>query len=352
MKRISILCLFAAALLPAAPKLTKVRTIAGTGQKGFSDTLIDNPFGVIVGPDGNVYFCEYGNHTIRKLNLKTGKSIVIAGTGKKGYSGDGGPAMAATFSDPHEISFDKAGNLFVADMTNHAIRKIDGKTGVVSTLAGNGEPGFSGDGGPAAKSQLRQPHSVHVDPQGNVVICDVGNNRIRKVNAMTGIIDTMAGNGEKKPTPDGAPIKGTPLNGPRAIDFDPQGNLYVALREGNQIYRMDMKKGTIHHLAGTGEKGYTGDKGPAKQAKLNGPKGVAWSPDGSIFISDTESHVIRRIDLKSGIITTVLGTGEKGDGPETSPLQCKLSRPHGVFVDKKGKLYVGDSEAHRVRLVE
>ena len=184
------------------------------------------------------------------------------------------------------------------------------------------------------------------------MICDVGNNRIRRVDSKSGVISTIAGTGEKKPTPDGAPIAGTPLNGPRALDFDPKGNLYLALREGNQIYRLDMKKGTIHHLAGTGEKGYTGDNGPAKQAKLNGPKGVAWSPDGSIFITDTESHVVRRIDLKTGVITTVLGSGEKGDGPETDPLKCKLARPHGVFVDKKGKLYVGDSEAHRVRVVE
>ncbi len=351
MKRI-LAILVCAASLHAAPKFSKVHTIAGTGQKGFSDTLIDNPFGVIIGPDGNVYFCEYLNHSIRKLNLKTGKTIVIAGTGKAGYTGDGGPAMSATFNMPHEIRFDKAGNMYIADMGNHAIRKIDTKTGVVSTVAGTGVAGFSGDGGPAAKALLRQPHSVQLDSQGNLLICDVGNHRIRKVDVKTGIIDVFAGNGERKPTTDGAAIKGAPLNGPRALDFDPQGNIYLALREGNQIFKLDSKKGTLHHIAGTGEKGYTGDGGPAKQAKLNGPKGVAWSRDGGIYIADTESHVIRRIDLKSGVITTVLGTGEKGDGPEPDPLKCKLARPHGVFVDKKGKLYVGDSESHRVRVVE
>ena len=351
MKRIFAILVCAASLY-AAPKFTKVHTIAGTGQKGFSDTLLDNPFGVIIGPDGNVYFCEYFNHTIRKLNLKTGKTIVIAGTGKAGYTGDGGPAMSATFNQPHEIRFDKAGNMYVADMGNHAIRRIDAKTGNVSTVAGTGVAGFSGDGGPAAMAQLRQPHSVQLDPQGNLLICDVGNQRIRKVDVKTGIIDVFAGNGERKPTADGTAIKDSPLNGPRALDFDPQGNIYLALREGNQIFKLDPKKGTLHHIAGTGEKGYTGDGGPAKQAKLNGPKGVAWSRDGGIYIADTESHVIRRIDLKSGVITTVLGTGEKGDGPETDPLKCKLARPHGVFVDKKGKLYVGDSESHRVRVVE
>ena len=351
MRKLALFILIAS-LACAASKLTKVHTIAGTGMAGFSDTLIDNPFGVIIGPDGNVYFCEYGNHTLRKLDPKTGKLTVIAGTGKKGYTGDGGPATEATFNLPHEMRFDKAGNIFVADMMNHAVRRIDAKTHIITTFAGNGEAGFGGDGGPAAKAQFKQPHSVQFDPQGNLLVCDIGNNRIRKIDKKTGMISTFAGTGDKKPTVDGAKLAGSSLNGPRAIDFDPKGNLYLALREGNQIYRIDTKKGTIHHLAGTGEKGYAGDKGPAKEAKLSGPKGVAWSPDGGLYLADTESHTIRRVDLTSGIITTVLGTGEKGDGPEPDPLQCKLARPHGVFIDKKGRLYVGDSETHRVRLVE
>jgi sugar lactone lactonase YvrE len=133
--------------------------------------------------------------------------------------------------------------------------------------------------------------------------------------------------------------------------MDPKGNLYLALREGNAIYRIDPKTKTIHHVAGTGEKGYTGDGGDAKQARLNGPKGVAWAPDNSLYIADTESHTIRRIDLKNGVITTVLGTGERGDGPDGDPARCKTARPHGIFVDRKGAIYVGDSETHRVRLL-
>jgi sugar lactone lactonase YvrE len=128
--------------------------------------------------------------------------------------------------------------------------------------------------------------------------------------------------------------------------------LYLALREGNTVYRIDPKAGKIYHLAGTGEKGYTGDGGPAKQAKLSGPKGIAYSSDGGAYIADTESHTIRRIDLKSGIITTVLGTGERGDGPMGEPLKFKLNRPHGIYVDKKGLIYVGDSESHRILLLK
>jgi sugar lactone lactonase YvrE len=182
-------------------------------------------------------------------------------------------------------------------------------------------------------------------------VCDIGNHRVRRIDMKSGAIETWAGTGERKPTPDGAPLAGTPLDGPRAIDSDGTGNLYLALREGNAVYRIDLAQGRIYHLAGTGEKGYEGDGGPAKAAKLSGPKGIAYSPDRSVYIVDTESHTIRRIDLKSGIIATVLGTGERGDGPDGDPLKCKTARPHGVFVDRKGVVYVGDSEAHRIRVL-
>jgi len=145
-------------------------------------------------------------------------------------------------------------------------------------------------------------------------------------------------------------MKTAPLNGPRTMIFDPEGNLYLALREGNAIYRIASKAGTIHHLAGTGEQGYAGDGGPARLAKLAGPKGLAYG-GGKLFIADTESHVIRVIALDTGIITTLLGTGRRGDGPEPDPRQCALARPHGVFVDGAGVLYVSDSEAHRIRVV-
>ena len=160
------------------------------------------------------------------------------------------------------------------------------------------------------------------------------------------------GTGEKKPTPDGSPIEGTPLNEPRSMDLDPKGNLYLVLRQGNAVYRIDSKEKKIHHLAGTGEKGNTGDGADARQAKLNGPKGIAYSSDGGVYIADTENHTIRRIDLKSGVITTVLGTGERGDGPDGDPLKCKLARPHGIFVDKNGIVYVSNSEAHRVLVLK
>jgi DNA-binding beta-propeller fold protein YncE len=334
---------------PALVLFAAIATIAGNGTPGYSESQVNNPYGLVTGPDGALYICEIGNHVVRRLDLKTGKLTVAAGSGEKGYSGDGGPATAAKLNEPYEVRFDADGNMYFVEMQNHVVRRVDRKTHIISTVAGTGAPGFSGDGGPAVKAQFRQPHSIAFDKTGGLLVCDIGNNRIRRIDLKTGLIDTFAGTGEKNPTPDGAPLAGTPLNGPRAIAVDDQGNLYVALREGNAIYKIDLESKRISHIAGTGEKGYTGDGGPAVAAKLSGPKGVSLAPGGALYIADTESHTIRRIDLKTGIITTVVGTGERGDGVDPDPLKCKLSRPHGIFVDSKGVLFVGDSENHRIR---
>lgn len=337
----------------------RVETLAGTGVAGFSGdggpgvkAQVNNPYGLVIGPDGALYFCEIGNHRVRRLDLKTKIVTTVAGSGEKGYAGDGGPALKAVLNEPYEVRFDKAGNMFFAEMQNHVVRRVDAKTGIISTVAGTGTAGFSGDGGPASAAQLRQPHSIAFDPQGGLLICDIGNLRIRRVDLASGKIETWAGTGEKKPTPDGAPIAGTPLNGPRAITVAPDGNLYLVLREGNAVFRIDPKAGKIFHVAGTGVTGYDGDGGPAKQARLSGPKGISWAPDGSLYLADTESHTIRRVDLKTGIIDTVVGTGQRGDGPDGDPRKCRLSRPHGIFVGSSGTVYIGDSESHRVRVLE
>jgi sugar lactone lactonase YvrE len=352
MKRREAIQVLLAALVPApAFAAATVTTLVGSGKPGYADDQVNNPYGLLFGPDRALYFCDLDNQRIRKLDLKTRKLSTVAGSGQRAYAGDGGAATAASLNMPHEIQFDSRGNLYIAERDNHVVRKVDAKSGVVSTLAGTGTAGFSGDGGPAGKAQLRQPHSIAVDRSGQLYICDIGNHRIRRVNLATGMIETFAGTGERQPTPDGAPLSGTPLNGPRTIAFDRDGSLYLALREGNAIYRIDPKAKTIHHIAGTGEQGWSGDGGPARMAKLGGPKGLTYS-NGLLYVADTENHVIRRIDLKTGVISTVLGTGTRGDGPEPDPLQCKLSRPHGVFAAPDGVLYVADSEAHRIRVLK
>lgn len=334
-----------------------ISTFAGTGQQGFSgdggpatSAQIDNPFGVIRGPDGAIWFCEYSGQRIRRVALN-GTISTVAGTGEKGFSGDGGPALEATFNLPHELRFDSKGDLYVVDMANHAVRKIDLKTKIITTVAGTGVAGYGGDGGPGVKARLKQPHSIQFGPDGHLYICDIGNHVVRRLDLASGTITTVAGTGKPGPTPDGAPVAGTPLKGPRSMDFDAQGNLWLATREGNQVFKLDLKRNRIHHIAGTGAKGLTGNGGPARDCTLSGPKGLALDAEGNVWLADCESHTIRVIHAATGMIDIVVGTGEKGDGPEGDPLKCQLARPHGVFVDKDGAVFIGDSESHRVRVL-
>lgn len=345
---------FAAQPVPS-PEPGVITTFAGTGVAGYAGdggpaaaAQLNNPFGVVRGPDRGIYICDMGNHVIRKVDLQ-GRITTVAGTGQAGYSGDAGPALAAKLNEPYEIRFDASGHMFFVEMRNHVVRRVDAKSGIVTTVAGTGQAGFSGDAGPATRATMNQPHSIQLDGKGRLLICDIGNHRIRIVDLSSGMIDTFAGTGAKAGTPDGAPMRGTPLNGPRAIDFDAQGDLWVALREGNAVYKLNMATRTFHHMAGNGTAGFTGHGGPARQATLSGPKGLSVGPDGNVYLADTESHSIRMIETKRGTLEPIAGTGQKGDGPDGDPLQCKMARPHGVFVDTDGMLFVGDSEAHRVR---
>jgi sugar lactone lactonase YvrE len=348
-----------------APRRTRagsVRTVAGTGVAGYeaegpnglpaTETPVNNPYGVVVGPDGALYFCEVDTGRTRRLDLGTGRLTTVAGNGTKAYAGDGGPALAASFSAPHEIRFDADGHLYVVERDAHVVRRVDARTRVVTTLVGTGVAGFAGDGGPASSAQLRQPHSIAFDARGDLLICDIGNQRVRAVDMRTRTISTLSGNGERSATPDEAPLAGTPLRGPRSLETDDQGNAYLVLREGNAVFRLDMRAGRLTRIAGTGETGYSGDGGPALAATFNGPKGIFYSlADRSLYIVDTENHAIRRMRLDTGVIDTVLGTGQPGDGPDGDPLTCSTRRPHGVFVHR-GIVYVTDSESHRVRAID
>ena len=345
-----------AACLGSAAVADEVVTLAGNGAAASSGdggpataAGVSGPFGIAVGPDGAIFVCETGGHRLRRIDTQTGVITTIAGTGERGYAGDGGPATAALLDEPYEIAFDRVGSLVFVDMKSHVVRRIDRETGIIQTIAGTGGAGFSGDGGPAIAARLNQPHSIVFDRDDRLYIADIRNHRIRRVDLASGRISTFAGTGGRGPAPDGGSIAVSPLNGPRALARDGDGNLIVTLREGNAVYRIDLTTQTLHHLAGTGAAGDSGDGGDARAARLSGPKGVAVAADGTIFLADTESHTIRSISPGTNIIRTLVGTGRSADGPAGPPLKCGLDRPHGVCVGPDGGVLIGDSNNNRVR---
>lgn len=341
----------------ATGRAETVTTFAGTGTKGFSgdggaatEAELNNVFAVARGPDGFLYLCDMDNHRVRRVG-QDGKIETFAGSNDQGHKGDGGPANQAALNMPYELAWDKAGNLFIVELGNHDVRRVNAKTHVITTIAGTGKAGFDGDGGPATLATFNQPHSLAFDANGDLYVCDILNHRIRKIDMSTGLISTWSGTGERTTAPDGSPITGSPLNGPRALAFGTDGKCYLALREGNALLLLDPKANTLKRVAGTGKKGFTGNGGPALEATLSGPKCVSLDADGNVYLADTESHSIRYLDVKKGTIEVLVGNGQKGDGPDgDDPLACQLARPHGVFVDKDGSVFIGDSETHRVRV--
>ena len=336
----------------------QVQVVAGTGEKGYSGdgglavaAQLNNPYGVVRGPGSALFVCDIDNHVIRRID-SAGVITTVAGSGQKGYAGDGGSAIRARLNQPYEIRFDGAGNMFFVEMPNHLVRRVDSITGRISTIAGTGVAGFGGDGQAAVRALLNRPHSVQLSPDGTgLFICDIGNHRLRRLDLMSGRIETVAGDGQKRRTPDGASFTGLSLNGPRAVDFDKGGQVWLALREGNAIYRLDLAAQKVFHEAGTGAKGFSGNGGAAREATLSGPKGISVGPSGNVYFADTESHSIRYIDRLKGTVELLLGTGKRGSQFSANPLECETDRPHGIFVDESGEVFVGDSENHRVLVV-
>lgn len=334
-----------------------ITTIAGVGQRGYagdggpaSAALLSEPFMCAFDRAGNLYVAEAMNHCIRRVDRQTGEIATIAGTGAEGYTGDGGPATLATFSQPYSLQVDARGNVYVVDRLNYVIRRVDAGSGIVTTIAGTGEVGSGGDGGPATLAQFREPNDCFLDNSGGLLIADVQDQRIRRVDLSTGVISTFAGNGAKERSGDGGPAADASILGARAICMDSAGNTYIAEREGNGIRRVDAS-GIMSTLAGTGEFGYSGDGGPAIQATWGGPKAIRCDLDGNLLVVDTENHAIRRIDASTSRVDTIAG-GRLGEGGDGGPaVEAAMDRPHGVEVDSSGNFYIADSNNHRVRVV-
>jgi sugar lactone lactonase YvrE len=381
--------------------------VAGTGTSGYSgdggpatSAQLNQPMGVLVDSAGNVYIGEYGGHRIRKVGIM-GTIATIAGTGAAGWTGDGGPAVNATLNCPQGMAFDQQGNLLIADSANHVVRKITTSTGIITTIAGIGLQGFTGNNGPATSARLKFDADVAVDSAGNIYVADSGNNVVRKIDAATQIITAFAGTGAASFSGDGGPATAATLNNIQGINLDAAGNVYIADQNNCRIRKVTASNNKISTIAGDGTCAYAGDGGLATSAHINYPKGVAVKSTGEVIISDafnkcirqvagntistlpgtapgqglntpegftpyydttqnklflfiaeTANNRIRQLDTVSQTVVTVAGTGTAGySGDLWWATSAKLNGPQGVSLDSSGNIYIADTGNNRIRWV-
>jgi len=335
-----------------------ITTAVGTGEKGYagdggpaSRALLNGPFDIGFDARDNLYFSDTFNHCIRIVDARTGVITTCAGCGEAGYSGDGGPAMRARFNEPYGIAVDNAGNIYVADRHNHCVRRINGNSGIVDTFAGDGSSGFGGDGGAASRAGMVEPNGLALDPaQTRLYVADVADHRVRVVDLASGLIWTFAGTGEAEHSGDGGPVAAAGIYGARAVKVAADGTVYILERQGSTLRAVDPHSGIITTLAGTGERAYGGDDGPALAASFDAPKELAIDREGNLLIVDTENHAIRRVDIRTGTVATIAGSGRQGGDGDGGPARAAaLDRPHGAAVAADGSIYIGDTNNHRIR---
>ena len=331
-----------------------ISTVGGNGIMGYSgdggqatNAELFQPHGIAFDVTGNMYIADETNNLIRKINT-LGIITTIAGTGAVGYSGDGGQATAAELKHPTQVVIDMAGNIYISDYFNNCIRKVN-TAGIISTIAGNGTGGFSGDGGQATAAALNWASSLFMDTIGNLFIADEGNNRIRMVNT-NGIITTIAGNGTAGYNGDGGQATAAELHNPFGVFLDAAGSLYISDAVNNCIRKVNTA-GIITTIAGTGTAGYSGDGGQATNAGLSTPAGnIAIDATGNMYIPDSYNHRIRMINT-SGIISTIAGTGTQGfSGDCGQATAAELYLPQGVTINA-GNIYIADYDNNRIRVV-
>ena len=377
-----------------------ITTVAGTGQSGFSGdgspaltAALNNPVGVAADSAGNIYFADTSNDRIRKVSAATGLISTVAGNGLKGFAGDNGLAVNASLWEPIGIAVDGDGNLFVADTANNRVRKIAAATGiittvvsglnfpygvavdvagnvyvadtynfrirkvaagtgVVSTVAGNGVRGFGGDNGPATAASLDYAYGVHVDAAGNIYVSDTTNYRIRRIDAATNVITTIAGNGQRGFAGDDGPATSARLADPVTLSIDAAGNIFIVDTFNYRVRKIAAATGTISTMAGNGQQSLAGDNGPATLAALTLPSGIAIDAAGNILIADTYNHQIRKIAAATGIITKLAGIGSSGSSGDGGAADAALlASPEGVAVDASGNVYIADTANNRIRKI-
>jgi DNA-binding CsgD family transcriptional regulator len=345
---------------PAPAAGPAIQTIAGTGAQASSadgasalSTSLDHPVAVAIDPSGAVLFID-GNRVRRVTKQRT--IVTIAGTGNAGYAGDGGLATSARLDSPRALAVQSDGSIFIADTMNHRIRRVDPR-GIITTVAGTGEPGFSGDNGQAVDAGLSSPAGVAVGFGGRVLIADTGNNRVREI-SRTGVITTVAGTGDAGYLGDGGPATSAALDSPQGIVVDVEDDLFIADTLNDRIRRVDVD-GLITTVAGNGVRGFAGDGQRATESAINLATGslttagqaIAVDPALDLFFSDALNNRIRKVDVH-GIISTVAGNGGAGySGDHGAATDARLYFPLGVAVGLDGAIYIADTYGNRIRRV-
>ena len=355
-----ILAVFAATILIqlplAAQSVRLITTVAGNGTLGYNgddiaatSAELGGPNGVALDSAGNMYIADTSNFRIRKVDASTGVISTVAGNGYQGYDGDNISATSAELSLPTAVALDSAGNLYIADTGNVRIREVNASTGLITTVAGNGAYGYNGDNIAATSAELYYPAGVALDSAGNLYIVDAINDRIREVNASTGLITTVAGNGSLGYNGDNIAATSAELYYPEAVALDSAGNLYIADIGNQRIREVNASTGVISTVTGNGTRGYNGDNIAATSAELCEPVGVALDSAGNLYIEDNDNQRIREVNASTGVISTVTGNGTHGyNGDNVAARSAEFEALAGLVVDRVGNLYFADIEINRV----
>jgi glucose/arabinose dehydrogenase len=338
---------------------TYISTVAGTGTAGDSgdsgsaiSAKLKAPTGVAVDSSKNIYIADSGNNAVRMVDASTSYISTVAGTGTSGYSGNGSAATSATLNYPYSVALDSSGNLYIADQYNFVIREVSASTKDISTVAGNHYYSYSGDGGLAKAAQFNTLQGLVMDGSGNLYIADADNYVVRKVDVSTGDISTIAGNGTLGYSGDGGAATSAELESPHGLALDGADNLYIADASSAVVRKVDASTGYISTVAGNGTQGYSGDGGAATSAELSYPVSVAADSSGNLYIADTDAYVVRKVDVTTGDISTVAGNGTQGySGDDNAATSAELKTPISVALDSSGNLYIADEDAHVVREV-